>query len=197
MAERTHRLEEGIPLIVVIAGTNRPDSNTSRVARAAEALLAAEGAEVERLELIDLPAELFDPNCYGKKPESFAPFQDAITRATGVLSVVPEYNGSFPGIMKYFIDMLKFPESLKGVPAAFIGLGSGEWGGLRGVEQLEMVFQYRSAHLFGRRVFLKHIQKLLGEDGSIADESARERLQTQAREFVAFCAAAQNLTPRD
>jgi len=75
--------------------------------------------------------------------------------ADGIVTVVPEYNGSFPGVLKYFIDMLRFPESLYGIPAAFVGIAAGEWGALRAVEQMEMVFQYRHAHLFGRRVFIR------------------------------------------
>jgi len=101
--------------------------------------------------------------------------------------VVAEYNGSFPGVLKYFIDMLRFPESLVDVPAGFVGVAAGEWGGLRAVEQLEMVFQYRHAHLYGRRVFLKGIDRLLDEDGRITDPALAERLETMVRGFAAFC----------
>ena len=176
-------------MIVLISGTNRTNANSLKVAKVVEGMLQEAGCDSTLLDLATLPPDLFSPDGYATKPAAFAPFQDAITNAAGVLSIVPEYNGSFPGIMKYFIDMLKFPESLKGVPAAFVGLAAGEWGGLRSVEQLEMVFQYRSAHLFGKRVFLKKIHELLDESGRITDPEILDRLRAQATEFAAFCDA--------
>ena len=65
--------------------------------------------------------------------------------------------------------------------AAFVGVAAGEWGGLRPVEQLEMVFQYRSAHLFGRRVFLKGIAGLLDAGGRFTDPGIEGRLRRPGR----------------
>ena len=104
-------------MIVVLAGTNRPGCNTLKVAEQVHDILEAGAQEVRLLNLQDLPPALFEPASYGDKPEAFAPFQDAIRDADGILTVLPEYNGSFPGVLKYFIDMLKFPESLAGIVA--------------------------------------------------------------------------------
>jgi NAD(P)H-dependent FMN reductase len=174
-------------MIVVISGSNRPGARTLVVARAVERILTDNDVPVELLDLHDLPGELFAPSAYSVKPPSFGPFQQAILDAHGILSVVPEYNGSFPGALKYFIDMLRFPESLYEKPAAFVGLANGRWGGLRAVEQLEMVFQYRHAHLFGRRVFLPAIGERVDDTGRLTDVEALERLQAQALDFAAFC----------
>lgn len=174
-------------MIVVLAGTNRPNSNSRRVATLVDAMLQASGAQTHLMSLADLPPEIFAPTSYAEKPASFAPFQQAILEADGLFIVTPEYNGSFPGVLKYFIDMLKFPESLRGMPVALLGLGAGEWGGLRSVEQLAMILWYRSVHLFGKRVFLKHINNLLDADGRITDDAVRERMESQARDFATFC----------
>ena len=176
-------------MFVVIAGTNRPLARSRVVAGLVEKMLEEQGAQAEVLDLAQLPREIFDPSSYAEKPASFEPFQRAILEAEGIVTVVPEYNGSFPGVLKYFIDMLQFPESLSGVPAAFIGVAAGEWGGLRAVEQLEMIFQYRSAHLFGRRVFLKRVHNLLDAEGRLNDEAAETRLRRMAGEFVRFARA--------
>ena len=71
--------------------------------------------------------------------------QNRVLDAAGLHVVTPEYNGSFPGVLKYFIDMLKFPESFDRKPVAFLGEAAGTWGGLRSVEQLQMIFGYRNA----------------------------------------------------
>ncbi len=174
-------------MIVVISGTNRPGSKSLRVAGHVCRLVEQSGEEVHLIDLGQLPPELFTPSAYAEKPEAFAADQEAILAADGIVTVVPEYNGSFPGVLKYFIDMLRFPESLLGVPAAFVGVAAGEWGALRAVEQLEMVFQYRHAHLFGRRVFIKGISGILDEAGEIADAEVLRRLEQQVTGFVDFC----------
>jgi NAD(P)H-dependent FMN reductase len=132
-------------MITVVSGTNRPNSNSLKLARLASDAVRAAGQAVELLDLAELPIELFSGSAYAEKPAGFAPFQRTIVETHGVLSVIPEYNGACPGVMKYFIDMLRFPESLYEKPAGFIGLSSGPWGAVRAVEQLEMVFQYRHA----------------------------------------------------
>ena len=176
-------------MIAVISGTNRPQSNTRKVAVAIQEMLDHKGEESALIDLADLPPELFAAASYAEKPESFAGFQEAVLAADGLLSVVPEYNGSFPGVLKYFIDMLRFPESLYEKPAAFVGLSAGRWGGVRAVEQLEMVFQYRHAHLFGRRCFIPSISRVLDDSGSIADPETAERLEKTVTDFSRFCAA--------
>jgi len=174
-------------MIVVISGTNRADSMSLKVARLVAGLVEAGGEEAFLVDLRDMPESMYRPGAYATRPPELEPYQEAILAADGILTVVPEYNGSFPGVLKYFIDMLRFPESLVETPAAFVGISAGQWGALRAVEQLEMVFQYRSAHLYGRRVFLGGIGGLLDADGRIVDAEARDRLQRQVRGFVEFC----------
>jgi len=176
-------------MIAVISGTNRPDSVTHKVARIASEILKEGGEQVALLDLIDLPLELYSPSSYAIKPVAFEAFQEAVLTAEGILTVTPEYNGSYPGALKYFIDMLRFPDSLVDKPAGFVGLSSGRWGALRSVEQLEMVFQYRCAHLYGRRVFLPGVHKLLDDEGRIQDPEIGARLKEMVSGFAAFCHA--------
>ncbi len=95
-------------MITVISGTNRPGSNTRKVAEIVRDLLRRGGEATTLIDLSDLPPELFTDSSYSSKPESFTPFQDAVLDADGILTVVPEYNGSFPGILKYFIDRASY-----------------------------------------------------------------------------------------
>ena len=86
------------------------------------------------LDLATLPPEIFSPASYAEKPKAFRPFSDAILQSSGVVVVSPEYNGGIPGVLKYFIDMLKFPESFTDRPVCFVGLAAGMWGALRPIE---------------------------------------------------------------
>ncbi len=173
-------------MLTLISGTNRPGSNTRKVAAVIEGIYQQQGAPLRVLDLAKLPREIFDASSYAEKPASFAPFSDAVLNSSGLIVVTPEYNGSVPGVLKYFIDMLKFPESFERRPVCFVGLGAGIWGALRPVEQLQAIFGYRNAFLYPERVFLPRINDLLGEDGKFADADIVERLKSQAAGFIDF-----------
>ena len=172
-------------MITLLSGTNRPGSNTRKITALIERFYLQMGVPCQVLDLADLPAEIFSPTAYGEKPAAFAPFADAILASSGVVIITPEYNGSFPGVLKYFIDMLPFPESFENRPVCFIGLAAGMWGGLRSVEQLQHILGYRNAHVYPAKVFMPGIGQLL-KDGELIDPALVERLQTQAAGFAEF-----------
>jgi len=173
-------------MITLIVGTNRPGSNTRKVATQIEAIYAELKVPLHVLDLAKLPPEIFAPTSYAEKPKSFQPFADAVLQSAGLHVVTPEYNGSVPGVLKYFIDMLKFPESFENRPVCFTGLSAGIWGALRPVEQLQAIFGYRNAHLYPARVFMPQIHNLLDASGKIKDAELVERLKAQASGFAEF-----------
>lgn len=172
--------------ILIVAGTNRPGSNTRRVAGELLEIYRSLGEPVRLLDLAELPAEIFHPSSYAQKPPAFAPFSRAILDAAGLHLVSPEYNGGMPGILKYFIDMLKFPESFAGKPVCFTGLAAGMWGALRPVEQLQAIFGYRGAHIYPERVFMPLIKGHLSAEGRLTNQDWLERLRAQAMGFAKF-----------
>jgi NAD(P)H-dependent FMN reductase len=173
-------------MMTLLIGTNRPGSNAGKVARHVEEIYAELKVPLHVLDLAHLPPEIFAPTSYAEKPKSFQPFSDAILRASGLHVVTPEYNGSLPGVLKYFIDMLKFPESFVQRPVCFVGVSAGIWGALRPVEQLQAIFGYRNAYIFPERVFLPQINSLLDEAGRLTDPELVKRLRSQAEGFVDF-----------
>ncbi|HZV33597.1 MAG TPA: NAD(P)H-dependent oxidoreductase [Verrucomicrobiae bacterium] len=173
-------------MITLVSGTNRPGSNTRKVARQVEEIYAQLKTPLRVLDLAQLPPEIFLPSSYVEKPKSFAPFAEAILSASGLIVVTPEYNGGMPGVLKYFIDMLKFPESFQKRPVCFIGLAAGMWGALRPVEQLQHIFGYRNAYIYPERVFLTQINSQLDANGRLNDPEIVGRLKSQAEGFIEF-----------
>jgi len=100
-------------MITVISGTNRPGSNTLKITKISASFLESLGNKVQLCDLLTLPKNIFSPENYGNPPEDFKPFQEMILNTDGIVMVTPEYNGSFPGALKYFVDLLKSPEELK------------------------------------------------------------------------------------
>src|SRR5467141_600854 len=165
-------------MITLIVGTNRPGSNSRKVAAHVEEIYAGLKVPLHVLDLAQLPPEIFSPRSYAEKPKSFQPFSDAILQSAGLPVVTPEYNGSVPGVLKYFIDMLKFPESFVKRPVCFVGLSAGVWGALRPVEQLQAIFSYRNAFVYPERVFLPKINELLTEEGQFTDPEIAGRIKS-------------------
>lgn len=183
-------------MITLIVGTNRPASNTRKVAAQVEAIYADLKVPRRVLDLARLPPEIFAPASYAEKPKSFQPFADAVLNSSGLHVITPEYNGAIPGVLKYFIDMLKFPESFERRPVCFTGLAAGIWGALRPVEQLQAIFGYRNAYVYPERVFLAQINNLLDAEGRLKDVELLNRLKKQAEGFVGFVERLQQLKLR-
>ena len=175
--------------IAIISGTNRPGSNTSKIAAHLDAIYRAIGHPTVMIDLAALPPEIFAPTSYAEKPAAFAPFSEAVLASAGLHIVTPEYNGSFPGVLKYFIDMLKFPESFEARPVCFTGLSAGIWGALRSTEQLSAIFAYRNAYIYPERVFMPQINQHLDAEGKLGNEELLARLRSQAQGFVKFTSA--------
>jgi len=173
-------------MITIISGTNRPGSNTRKVTARVEAIYQSLGVPFGVLDLAHMPQEIFSPASYGEKPAAFTKFTDAILAADGLVVVTPEYNGGIPGVLKYFIDMLPFPESFEQRPVCFVGLAAGIWGALRPVEQLQAIFGYRNALIYPERVFMPGIGQLLDDRGHLTSPDLEKRLHSQAAGFVGF-----------
>lgn len=172
--------------ILVISGTNRPGANALRVSNLLIEHYRKAGAAVELLSLSEMPLETFAPAAYATKPAGMVAIQQRVLDALGLHVVTPEYNGSFPGVLKYFIDMLKFPESFEAKPVALTGEAAGLWGGFRSVEQLQMIFGYRNAHIFPLRVFIPGIGQKLDANGKLTDADIHKRLAEQAVKFLEY-----------
>lgn len=183
-------------MITLIVGTNRPGSNTRKIAAHLEEIYAGLKVSLRVLDLARLPPDIFSPASYAEKPKSFHPFAEAVLQSDGLHVVTPEYNGGIPGILKYFIDMLKFPESFERRPVCFTGVAAGMWGALRPIEQLQAIFGYRNAYLYPERVFLPQIFDLLDDSGRLKDTELLGRLQAQANGFTDFVERVKNVKLR-
>jgi NAD(P)H-dependent FMN reductase len=182
-------------MITLVVGTNRPGSNTRKVSLEVQRIYESMSTKIRWIDLAELPPDIFSAEAYARKPAAFERFAQAILDASGLVIVTPEYNGGFPGVLKYFIDMLKFPESFQGRPVCFIGLAAGVWGALRPIEQLQQLFLYRGAHIYPERVYLPKINELLDADGRLNQPELVDRLRAQATGFVSFVQTFKPSTP--
>lgn len=172
----------------IIAGTDRPDSNTLKVSKYIQAIYQSLGEAVEIMDLKEMKSHLHDDLQYGKASEGLKPYLDKIGKSEGLIVVCPEYNGSMPGVLKYFIDHWRYPESFEYRPICLVGLG-GMFGALRPVEHLQQVFGYRNSYIFPERVFIMNVHKVLNAEGQVQDEMIKQLLVKQAQGFQKFTQA--------
>lgn len=175
-------------MITIIVGTNRPRSRARRVAVLYAELLQSQGAAYQLLDLADLPADFTATALYANagKSEGFNELFDLTNTADKLVFVVPEYNGSFPGVLKAFIDGLPYPGGIRGKKAALIGVSTGVQGGILALSHLTDILMYLGTAVLPARVRLPAIDKFLSEDGKLTNSLYQELLQDQATQLIAF-----------
>ncbi len=173
-------------MITIIAGTNRPNSSTLAVATYYQQQLQQKGHNSQLLSLIDLPANVVQTDLYGQRSQEFAKIQALVTATEKFLFVIPEYNGSFPGVLKLFIDCCRFPESFLGKKAALVGISSGKYGNIRGIEHFTGICNYIGLSVLPLRLHIPKINEELNEKGHLFQEDTLRFTAQQIEKFIAF-----------
>lgn len=172
--------------IAIVSGTDRPNSKAMVVSTYLASAYNEAGASASIVDLQSFPLNAVVGGPYGKDIAEIKEFNQTVMDADGVVMVIPEYNGSFPGILKLFIDYLPFPSAFEKLPIAFIGESAGSFGALRAVEQLQMVAAYRNALLFPERVFINRVGKNFDPVSGPVDSLQNELMQKQVKNFIGF-----------
>lgn len=153
-------------MITIISGTHRPDSRTLLVSYICKDYLEEQGFEVELVDLAKLDPMLLSSVMFTPKEDSqLSQIQDQKILPSDVLLIVsPEYNGSFPGILKSFFDALsvrKYKETFKGRKVALLGVSSGRAGNLRGMEHMTGFLNYLNMLVMPNKLPISSIEQQL------------------------------------
>ena len=175
-------------MITILAGTNRPNSRARRIATYYHALLTELGAKSQILDLTELPADFINTALYanaGSHPE-FNRLATMLDAGHKLVIITPEYNGSFPGVLKAFIDGLPYPGGIWGKKVALIGLSSGGQGGIQAMAHLTDVLMYLGTAVLPQRVRLPYINSDLNVEDSFNQPLTHQLLREQATALLAF-----------
>ena len=171
--------------IVVVCGTNREGALSRLLATEVAESYKQRGHTVDLLDMKELPAEVLQPTAYKDQPASVKKLVDRFLASDGAVFIIPEYNGSYPGVVKLFVDMLPYPEGFDSRPCAFLGIAAGQFKGLRAVEHFQQVAGYRNANIYPRRIFIGDSFKQF-VDGKLSDDELTKRIEEQTEGFVEF-----------
>ncbi|MCP9235601.1 NADPH-dependent FMN reductase [Lewinella sp. JB7] len=177
-------------MITVISGTNRPESRTLLFATHFAEVLREMGQQVEVLNMEELhhgyfAGKMYDP--LGHDDQLVAWQRRYIGPARKFAVFVPEYNGSYPGVMKLFIDaisVIDYDGNFKNKHVALVGVSSGRAGNLRGIDHLADVFAHMGAWILPNRLPLSSVESLLTDD-KLTDEETKKTLMRHAEQLIA------------
>lgn len=173
-------------MVTIISATNREGSHTIKLAEYYQQRLREKGVEAGLLSLTDLPANILQTDLYGKRSEAFKPIQDIITKTNKFIFIIPEYNGSFPGVLKVLIDACTFPESFYEKKAALVGLSSGKYGNIRGVDHFTGVCHYIHLNIMSLKIHIASIHKEMNTEGQLINADTLKYTDEQINKFIKF-----------
>lgn len=172
--------------ITIISGTNRPGSNTLKVAKLCQKILKSQGFETEFFSMENVPQTMAFTELYGKRsPEFETIISKYVDNSQKFLFICPEYNGSYPGILKTFLEAIH-PKFFNFKKAGLIGVSDGRAGNLRGIEQLSLVLNYLKMTVFYNKLPISSVTKHIDENGEIITEETRFVLENYLKDFLEF-----------
>ncbi len=175
-------------VITLLVGTNRPNSRASRLATIYAGFLAELSVDYQIINLVDLPADFTSSALYHHAGQNagFNALAGLLNASDKLVIFVPEYNCSFPGVLKAFIDGLPYPGGLRGKKAALVGLSDGGQGGLLALAHLTDVLMYLGTAVLPQRVRLPFIGKDLTDGNQLSNPLSNQLLREQAAALLAF-----------
>jgi len=172
--------------IAVIVGSLRRDSFNRKLASAV-ARLAPPDFTFKQVPIGDLPPYNQDDD--ENQAEPVKRLKKEIEMAQGLLFVTPEYNRSFPGVLKNAIDHASRPygqNSWSGKPAGILGASPGAPGTSVAQQHLRNVLAYIDVPTLNQpEAFIQVIEGLFDEAGNIGTDS-KQFLQDWMDRYVAW-----------
>ena len=172
--------------IAVVVGSLRKDSFNLKLANAIAKLAPPEFSFVH-LNIADLP--LYNQDDDAHPSASVQRIKGQIAASRGVLFVTPEYNRSFPGVLKNAIDHASRPygqSAWAGKPAGVLGASIGAIGTALAQQHLRNVLAYLDMPTLGNpEAFIQAKDGLFDDAGNIGAASV-QFLQDWMDHYVAW-----------
>lgn len=176
--------------ILAIVGSLRGDSFNRQLALAAEELIG-DRADFTILEYQDIP--FMNQDIEFPAPEAVKRVRDAVKASDGVWFFTPEYNHSFPGVLKNLIDWLSRPISdnepqvLNGKPAAISGITPAMSGTNTAQDHLVALISFLNMDVMNSpRLTIPNAMQMVDNEGKLVLKASYPFLEKQVDTFIDF-----------
>lgn len=165
-------------IYTVISGTNRPGSHSEKVAKQYVEILKLKGIRANLFSLRNL-------NPLHRNNEVKQVEEKILNPTTRFIFVIPEYNGSYPGVLKTLIDNTEIRKAWHYKKALLTGVATGRAGNLRGMDHLSDTLQYLKMTVHFNKLPISRVDKLMDGEGNL-DEMTLKAINHQLDEFIKF-----------
>jgi NAD(P)H-dependent FMN reductase len=176
--------------IPVILGSTRRGRRTERAAHFIAARMRQTGRiETEILDLLDYNFPMIEERLRFRDdpPPRVLEFSGKINRADALVIATPEYNNSFPGVLKNCLDYFK-PEYHR-KPIGIVTVSAADFGGVNCLAQLRLVTLAMSAFPIPASLPIATVEERLREDGEPIDPSLDAKADGFLKELIWFTEA--------
>ena len=164
-------------MITIVSGTNRPGSNTLKVAKEYQRILSEKGIAAGLFSLEGV--NVMQRDAAFEKIEN-----EIIIPTTAFIFIVPEYNGSFPGVLKMLFDTARSHEIWFHKQALIAGNATGRAGNLRGMDHLADILNYVKITVHPNKLPISQVNRVMDNSGKFSDAGALNAINTQLDEFI-------------
>ncbi len=173
---KSYRMQTNI-MYTIISGTNRVGSNTLKVAKEYKRQLQQKGVDAQLLSL-----EGDDLLTNAQRLQDIE--NKFVVPAQNLLFIAPEYNGSFPGVLKLLFDNGKSHKIWWNKKALITGVSTGRAGNLRGMDHLSGILNYLRITVHPSQLPISSVDKLLDGDGYFTDKNTVNAIAQQLDAFI-------------
>lgn len=166
-------------MYTIISATNRIGSHTEKVARHYQKVLEEKGIETKMLSLKNI-------NVLERTPAFSEAENEFLIPAQKFIFIMPEYNGSFPGVLKAMIDTSDIRKAWWGKKALLTGISTGRAGNLRGMDHITGVLNYVKMTVYHNKLPISVIDRVMDESGTITNDNTLQAIDQQVTEFINF-----------
>lgn len=174
-------------MITIVVGTNRKASVSHQIAQYYSQFLIENNVENKILSLQQLPSDFINSALYENvgKNESFNLVRSQMNASKKFVFVIPEYNGSFPGVLKAFIDGLDRNKALTDKKCALVGISAGDQGAGLALSHFTDILNYCGTNVLAYKLRLPKIGDAM-TDNEITNKIYLEKIHKQAKKLVEF-----------
>lgn len=190
------------PRILAFSGSTRENSYNTRLVKAAAEGARAAGAEVTLINLRDFPMPLFDEDAETRDGmnANARKLKDLFIAHHGFLISSPEYNSSYPAVLKNAIDWVsrtgKKPDGTPEAPhagttnkvVALLAASPGALGGIRMLPELRRVLANINCLVIPEQFSLAKAHEAFDDAGRLKDPKQAAMAMDVAKKLVHVCA---------
>lgn len=164
-------------MITIVSGTNRHGSNTLKVAKEYQRILNEKGVQTGLFSLEGVNVAEHNAAFDAIEKEIIIPTRQFIF-------IVPEYNGSFPGVLKMLFDTGSSHNIWFNKQALITGNSTGRAGNLRGMDHLADILNYVKITVHPNKLPISQVNRLMDAEGKFTDEGTIKAINNQLDEFL-------------